>query len=423
LRRLALLAAFASGLWAGDADTFLIRNVDLYPVTSEPVKGGAILVVDGRIADAGTKVAPAKGVRVIDGKGLRAYPGMIDSGTELGLAEISDVRATVDTAELGIFMPQLRALIAINAESEHFPVARANGITSVLTFPSSSGNNRPSGERQIITGQAALIHMDGWTWEEMAVSRSAALHLIFPALPSNQASGYAEAKKAYDRELQQIDDFFDQARRYQIAKAAARPGFKTDLKMESMLPVLEGKLPVAISASREPAIRDAIQFADRQKIRMVLLHPRELGKLAPDLKSRNIPVILGPTLDLPLNEDDAYDSAFTMPAEAFNAGLKIAFGTFDNEFVRNLPYNAATAVAFGLPYDVALKAVTINAAEIWGVTDQVGSLEKGKWADLMLTNGDPFETQTEVKALFIKGKAVDLTNRHTRLYEKYLNRP
>ena len=134
-------------------------------------------------------------------------------------------------------------------------------------------------------------------------------------------------------------------------------------------------------------------------------------------------MILGPTLDLPLNEDDAYDSAFTMPAEAFNAGLKIAFGTFDNEFVRNLPYNAATAVAFGLPYDVALKAVTINAAEIWGVTDQVGSLEKGKWADLMLTNGDPFETQTEVKALFIKGKAVDLTNRHTRLYEKYLNRP
>jgi imidazolonepropionase-like amidohydrolase len=423
LRLLALFAVFAAAAWAGDADTFLLRNVDVYPVTAPPVKGAAILVVDGRIADIGLRVAAPKSIRVIDGKGLRAYPGMIDSGTELGLAEISDVRATVDTAELGVFMPQLRALVAVNAESEHFPVARANGITSVLTFPSSSGNTRPGGERQIVTGQAALIHMDGWTWEDMAVNRSAAVHLIFPSLPINQASGFAEAKKIYDRELQEIDEFFDQARRYQTAKTAARPGFKTDLKMEAMLPVLEGKLAVAISATREPAIRDAIQFAGRQKIRMVLMHPRELGKLAPELKSRSIPVILGPTLDLPLNEDDAYDSSFTLPAEAARAGLKIAFGTFDNEFVRNLPYNAATAVAYGLPYDQALRAVTINPAEIWGADSQIGSLDKGKWADLMVTTGDPLETQTEVKILFIKGKQADLSNRHTRLYEKYLNRP
>jgi imidazolonepropionase-like amidohydrolase len=156
---------------------------------------------------------------------------------------------------------------------------------------------------------------------------------------------------------------------------------------------------------------------------MVLLQPRELGKAAPELKSRNIPVILGRTLELPLNEDDSYDSSFTLPGEAFRAGLKLAFGTFDNEFVRDLPYNAATAVAYGLPYQEALKAVTINPAEIWGVSTQIGSLEKGKWADLMLTTGDPLETQTEVKALFIKGKEVDLGNRQTRLYEKYLNRP
>ncbi|MBV8841569.1 MAG: amidohydrolase family protein [Bryobacterales bacterium] len=423
MRPLTVFAIFSAAVWAGDTDTFLLRNVDVYAVVNASIKDGAILVVDGKIAEIGSKIVPSKGLRIIDGKGLRAYPGMIDSGTELGLAEVSDVRATVDTAELGVFMPQLRALVAVNAESEHFPVARANGITSVLTFPSSNGNARPGGERQIISGQAALIHMDGWTWEELAVNRSAALHLIFPSLPANQASGYAEAKRVYDRELQQIDDFFDQARRYRIAKVGGAPGFKTDLKMEAMLPVLEGKLPVAISAAREQAIRDAIQFAGRQQVRMVLLHPREWGKTAPELKARNIPVILGPTLDLPLNEDDAYDSSFTLPAEAFRAGLKIAFGTFDNEFVRNLPYNAATAVAYGLPYEEALKAVTINAAEIWGVRDQIGSIEKGKLADLMLTTGDPLETQTEVRMLFIKGKQVDLTNRHTRLYQKYLNRP
>ena len=422
MTRAAFFLLFGAALFGADADSFLIRNIDLYPISGPEFKGASVLVQDGIITDIGARIAAPKGVRVIDGKGLRAYPGMIDSGTELGASEIGDVRATVDTAELGVFMPQLRIVVAVNAESEHFPVARANGITSVVTFPSSSGANRAGGERQIIAGQAALIHVDGWTWEEMAVNRSAALHLIFPSIPRGE-SGFAEAKKAYDRELQQINDFFDEARRYLTAKNANRPGFRLDLKMESMLPVLDGRLPVAITATRERAVLDAIQFADKQKIRMVLVQPRELGKAASELKSRNIPVILGRTLELPLEEDDAYDASFTLPDEAFKAGLKIAFGTFDNEFVRDLPYNAATAVAYGLPYQEAWKAITLNPAEIWGVAKQIGSLEKGKWADLMLTNGDPLETETEVKTLFTKGREADLTNRQTRLYEKYLNRP
>jgi imidazolonepropionase-like amidohydrolase len=423
LRLFPLQFAFAAGLLAADADTFLLRNVDLYTPAGAAQKGVSLLVQNGKIAEIGAKIVAPKGLRVVEGKGLRAYPGMIDSGTELGLAEINDVRATVDTGELGVFMPQLRALVAVNPESEHFPVARANGITAALTFPSpGGGGGRGGAERQIISGQAALIHMDGWTWEDMEVQRSAALHLVFPVLPRNQ-TGFAEAKRAYERTLQQMSDFFDEARRYKTAKAAGGAGFRPDLKFEAMLPVLEGKLPVAIQAGRENAIRDAIQFADKQKIRMVLVQPRELGKTTADLKSHNIPVIVGRTLELPLNEDDPYDSSFTLPAEAVRAGLKIAFGTFDNEFVRDLPYNAATAVAFGLPYEEALKAVTINPAEIWGVSDQLGSLEKGKWADLMLTSGDPLETPTEIKALFIKGRQVDLTNRQTRLYEKYRNRP
>ena len=121
--------------------------------------------------------------------------------------------------------------------------------------------------------------------------------------------------------------------------------------------------------------------------------------------------------------DAPYDYAESLPGEFYRAGVKIAFGTFDNEFARNLPYNAARAVAYGLPYDAALKAITINAAEIWGEGDKIGSIEKGKWADLMLVNGDPLETPTQIKALYIKGKEVDLSNKQTRLYQKYLNRP
>jgi imidazolonepropionase-like amidohydrolase len=419
-----LLAATA---WAADNDTFLIRNADIYPVTKSMIPGGSVLVENGKITAVGLKVTAPKNVRIVEGKGLRVYPGMIDSSTQLGLSEISGIRETVDISEIGVFMPQLRTIVAVNPESEHFPVVRANGITSAMTFPSSGNGNRPgSPDRQVISGQAALIHLDGWTWEEMEVKRSAAMHLIFPTVVRARNGGidiFTQAKRNYDRDLEQLADFFEQARRYQKAKAVARPDFQIDLKFEAMLPVLEGKLPVAITAVRERAIHDALEFADKQKIRIILMQPREIGKLAAEIKAKNVPVILSPTLDLPLREDDPYDSAFTLPAELYKAGVKFAFGTFENEFVRDLPYSAALAANFGLPYEEALKSVTINPAEIWGVADQIGSIDTGKWADLMVTTGDPLETPTQVKHLYVKGKEVDLTNKQTRLYDKYLNRP
>ena len=449
MKRLGLLMACAVAVFAASGETVLIRNADVYPVTGAPMKGVSLLIQDGKIADIGPKIVPAKGVRIVEAKGLRVYPGMLDSGTELGLSEISAVRETVDTGELGEFMPQLRALVAVNPESEHFPVVRVNGITSVMTFPSSGGGGGGGGggrfgggERQIISGQAALIHTDGWTWEDMEINRSAALHLIFPSIagrggrggggpvPENvaemmglaTATGYTQARRTYEQQIAKLSDFFDDARKYQKARAAQVPGFQRDLKFEAMIPVLERKMPVAVSASRASTIHDAIAFAEKQNIQIVILQPRELGKAGPELKARNIPVILGRVLALPENEDDPYDDAFTLPAEAYKAGVKFAFGTFTNEFVRDLPYQAATAVAFGLPYDEALKAVTINAAQIWGAADKLGSVEKGKVADLVVTDGDLLEIQTQVKHLYIAGKEVALSNKQTRLYEKYSER-
>ena len=426
------------------ADTIVIRNVDVYPVVGAEMKGVSVVMQDGRIAEIGAKIVPAKGARVIEGKGLRVYPGMIDSATELGLSEVSAVRETVDSGELGEFMPQLRALSAVNPESEHFGVVRVNGITSVMTFPSSGGGGGGrfgGGERQYISGQAALIHTDGWTWEDMAIDRTAAVHLIFPtlggrggrggALPdavlemipgAGGATGFTAAKRTYDQQVAKITEFFDQARQYQKERTARAPGFKTDLKMEAMMPVLEGKVPLAVSAARAGVIHDAIALADKQRIRIVILQPRDIAKAGPELKAKNIPVILGRVLALPEQEDDPYDGAFTQPAEAFKAGVKFAFGTFTNEFVRNLPYQAATAVAFGLPYEEALKAITINPAQIWGHAAELGSVEKGKLADLIVTTGDPLEVSTQVKYVFIKGKEIPLVNKQTRLYEKYMSR-
>jgi imidazolonepropionase-like amidohydrolase len=425
MKRLAFALLCAGLALAGTDDTFIIHGVTVHPVSAADIPNGAVLVKDGKIVEVGAKIASPRGVRVVDGKGLHLYPGLIDSGTQLGLSEIGSVRETSDTTELGNFKPQLHAAIAVNPSSEHIPVARANGITTALTMP----------EGGVICGQAALIHLDGWTIEEMEVRRSAAMRMDFPQITtvssrfSSQTTtptAYSEAKRRYDQQIRELNEFFEAAHRYQKAKAAGGPGFKTDLKMEAMLPVLEGKMPLVIRAQREKTIREAIQFAEKQKIHMVLQNGGEAYKVLGELKSKNIPVTLGPTLSLPLEEDDPYDRPFTLPAELHKAGVKIAFTSFSGgptKDPRNLPYQAATAVAFGLPREEALKALTVYPAEIWGVADQIGSIDKGKWADLMLTDGDPLETRTQVKQVFIKGRAVDMENKHRRLYQKYLNRP
>jgi len=421
MRVLIICSIFAGSLLAGNEDSFLLRGATIHPVSGPDISGGMLLVKDGRIADLGAKLAVAKGVRVIEAKGLHVYPGLIDSGTQIGLAEISSVRETVDAVEIGDFNPQLQAIVAVHPASEHIPVTRANGITSVISMPSGG----------VISGQAALIHLDGWTWEQMQVRSPVSMILQFPVIQTGgrrfaaaaARTPFAEAKREYERRFQQLREFFEQARRYQKAKQAGGPGFQTDAKMEAMLPVLEGKLPLVAHAVRERAIREAVAFAESQKVRLVLAEAREAWKVTGLLKEKNIPVILGPTLELPLEEDDPYDKAYALPAELHKAGVKFAFASFSTSFSRNLPYQAAMAVAFGLPYEEALKALTLYPAQIWGVSELVGSIEKGKLADLILTDGDPLETRTDIKQVFIQGRAVDLDNKHLRLYQKYMKRP
>jgi len=436
-----ILMAYAALAAAASNDTFLIRDADVYPVTSPEMKGVSLLVKDGKIAEIGPKLAVPKGTRVVEGKGLRVYPGMIDSATQLGLSEVPAVRETVDTGELGEMMPQLRALASVNPDSGLFGIVRVNGITSAMTFPTAGrGGGRGAAAQQFISGQAALIHTAGWTWEEMTVRPSAAMCVQFPnlggrggrgAIPeeiqqmlgeSGAAGSFTQMLRTYQQEVARLTDFFEEARRYQKAKAAHDPGFVPNLKYEAMLPVLDRKTPLAVSVSNARTIHDAIEFAEKQHVKIVILQPRDLGSAAVELKAKSVPVILGKVLELPRNEDDAYDEPFTLPSEVYKAGVKFAFGTFENEFVRDLPYQAATAVGFGLPQEEALKAVTINAAEIWGVSGELGSIEKGKVADLMVTTGDPLEIQTQVKHIYIAGKEVDLGNKQTRLYERYLTR-
>ncbi len=424
----------AAGLLAADSNSILIRNVTVHPVTGPDIENGSVLVIDGKIEEVGHKLAARAGARVVDGKGLHLYPGMINAATNVGLEEIESLRDTVDLDEIGEFNPDLRAAVAFNPSSEHIPVTRAAGITSVITLPGSgSRGNRATGGT-VITGQGALMHLDGWTWEDMAVNRGAVMEMVFPEIRARRnaffgaqpAAGanrtFQDDEREYREHLSKISDFLEEARRYKKAKESNLAGFEKDLKLEAMLDVIDGKQPLFIRAERERMIKDAVAFADKEKVKIIIADPQEIGSMGPVLKDHHIPVVLGKVFELPEHDDDPYDEPYTLPNEFYKAGVKLCFGTFDVQFARNVPFEAAQAAAFGLPKEEALKALTINSAEILGAGSQLGSIEKGKIADLILTDGDPLEARTNIKAMFIAGKEVSLESRHTREYEKWLKR-
>src|SRR4051794_37435236 len=267
---------------AAETNSLLIRNVTIHPVTSADIANGSVLVIDGKIAEVGTKVGARAGARIIEGYGLHLYPGMINAATNVGLSEISAVRDTVDLDEIGLYNPELRAEVAFNPSSEHIEVTRASGVTSVVSLPGSGnrGGRRGVGGATLITGQGAVMHLDGWTWEGMAVKRSAMMDLLFPqiqatpqqvaALALGPVRTYSEEEKQYKIELDNLHEFFDQARRYEKAKTAASPDFRRDIRLEAMIPVIDGKMPVFIRAGRERMIKDAVDFAGREKIKVIL---------------------------------------------------------------------------------------------------------------------------------------------------------
>ncbi len=434
MRRALLVSLFFAAFALAADDSVLIKNVIVHPVTGPEIAGGSVLVVDGKITEIGTRVSGRSGAHVVDGRGMHLYPGLINAATNVGLSEISALRDTVDLDEIGLFNPELRAEVAFNPTSEHVEVVRASGITTVVSLPGSGARSfRNSGPGTVITGQGALMHLAGWTWEEMAVKRSALMDVLFPqiqtvppqfaAFASGPPRTFTDEEKRYKEQLQSMSQFFEQARGYEKSKAARTADFRPDLKLEAMLPVVNGKQPLFIRAERERQIKDAVEFADKEKVKIIIADPHEIGSTGPLLKSHGIPVVLGKVFTLPMHDDDPYDAPYTLPNEFYKAGVKICFGTFDVEFARNVPFEAAQASAFGLPHEEAIRGLTINSAEILGVGDRLGSIEKGKIADLILTDGDPTEAKTNIKAMFIAGRSVELESRHTREFEKWMGRP
>jgi imidazolonepropionase-like amidohydrolase len=412
--------------------TYAITHAKIFTLAGAPIEDGTLVTRDGKIAAIGAAVEVPAGAQVIDAKGLQVYPGLFDAVTQMGLSEIGAVSATVDTAETGSYNPDVVAATAISASSEHIPVTRASGITEVLAVPGSGGFDFFGG-RGILGGQASAIHLTGWTIDEMLLKKSAAMVLNFPEIRTetfdfstftSKERPYTEAKQEYDRQINELTDWLERARHYaQAMEKGSVSKYDRDLKLEALAPVVRGELPALVFANRARDIRNAVEFCDRQKLKMILAGGEEAYKVKDLLRSKDIPVVLRPMLSSPPEEDDPYDRELSQPAELAAAGVKFAIASFDNSFARRLGQNAANAVAHGLPYDQALRAVTIYPAQIFGLGSQVGTLEPGKLANLIVTNGDPLELTTDVKYLFIKGQLTSTENKHHRLYEKYLNRP
>jgi len=410
-------------LTAQDPGTLVIRGARVFTLAGPPIENGTVVVQNGKITAVGTNVSVPAGATVIDASGQHLYPGLFDAISSLGLTEIGQVDVTNDRQELGLFNPHLLAATAVHPASEHIPVARANGITHTVAAPQA----RPGG----IGGQGSLIHLDGWTVEEMLIRPSVGFVLSWPTLGGG-GSGFGgfqtpqrpfrEIKREYDDRVKQLDDWMEAARRYDRAVQAGN-GVPRDLKLEALSKVTRRELPLLVQANSDRDIRSAIAWAEKQNVRVVILGGRQAWKVKEELAQKQVPVIIGPTQALPGAQDAAYDEAYAQPAALSQAGVKFALSTFNSSDSRTLPYEIGNAVPYGLPQDEAIKAITLYPAQILGVADQLGTIEPGKIANLIVTDGDPLMIQTAYKHVIINGKDVSLDNRHLELYERYRARP
>lgn len=407
----------------------VLRGGRLLTITRGVIENGVVVMENGKIAAAGAagSVSIPRGARVIDVAGMTVYPGLIDSESQLGLTEISSDRNGNDEVEASDeIMPHMHVYDAFHAETALIPVARINGVTNAIVAP---------GNLDTLPGQDSFIQLAGRSAAEMLLVRDIALPLNFTGRQrrneSLQNSKYPSTRMGMAAQLRQtfIDaqDYAQKLAAYEKKKAsgaadkekdkeAAPP--KRDLKLEALLPYLEGKKPVVLAAEEPHDLETALDLAREFHLKVILNHVAHSASLLDKIAATGFPVIVGPIYEQP-KEWERYDTVFRLPAELAQRGVKIAFASYDSHNVRNLPYAAGYAAGFGLPPEEALKAITLNPAQIWGVDDRLGSLDAGKMANIVVATGDPLDVKTDIKHVFILGEEIPLVSKQTELRDRY----
>lgn len=393
----------------------LVNGV-LHTVSGPVIEAGTIVFDNGRITELGPRMQPPPNADVIDLQGRHVYPGMIESHSQLGLTELSSTRATIDTSEVGLLNPNVTAATAVNPDSELIPVTRANGVLVALSAPSGG----------LVSGKASLLQLDGWTSVDMTLQRESGLVINWPASFRSSFFGPPSAGgaggEAGGSQVQELRSLFTDARAWSKARTASPETQRYDIRFASMQSVLAGKVPLIVAADEAEEIQAAVAFGVEQKLQVIIFGGYDAESCAELLRRYQVPVIVSAVHRDPRNDHDDYDAAYTLPERLRKAGIRFCIsGSARSETwnTRNLPYQAATAAAYGLPRDEALKSVTLYPAQILGVADRLGSLEPGRDATIFVSTGDPLETDSQVTQAWIQGRVVDLNSRHTQLAGKY----
>lgn len=374
-----------------------IVGATLHTQSGRDIENGTVVFDAGKITAVGKGVEVPVGAEVIRAEGKHVYPSLIDANSDIGLVEINSIRATIDSRETGSINPNVRAVAAFNPDSELIPVNRANGVLVAVSAPTGG----------LVAGRSAVMVLDGWTWEDMTLKADAGMHVRWP-----RDSG---------RELKELDELLEQTARY-VASRKVSSALPIDLRLESMARVLDGSLPMIVDATSITQIESAVAFAKQRNLKLIIHGGYEAEHCAELLKKADVPVIVSGVYRVPSGRDNPYDEAYTLPKRLKDAGVKFCIcsgGRFGASGLRNLPYHAATASAYGLSQEDALKSITINAAQILNVADRVGALAPELDATLFIADGNILETETQVLQAFVQGRKVDLDNRHQQLYRKY----
>lgn len=418
-----IIIFLAAQIWAHDYipgkaqdHPIMLKNGNLYPVSSDMMPATDLLFENGLITAIGQNLTPPENCEIIDVTGKNIYPGLIAPNSYLGLIEIGAVPVTQDMNDIGLNNADAKTSVAYNTESEIIPTVRSNGITTALIAPKSSE----------IAGRSCIVNLDAWTIEDALIKDINALHIYWPSqIVNTKRTADDSPEKQIEKNIEKCHNIyhvFEQAEAYYLAKKAGKIK-DIDQRLEAILPVFERKMPLFIHANTYRQIEQAIVFVQKHNLQMVLVGGRDAPRLADKLKQNNIPVILGKAQALPNREDASYDQAYALAAHLYADSIPfcLSYGSYTS--TRNLPFQASQAVAFGLPKEIALRSITLSTAEILDIDDQLGSLEIGKKATLIISNGDILDHRTNrIESVFIDGRTVDLDNKHKELYRKYLNR-
>ena len=398
----------------------LLKNGLIHTVSNGIIKG-AILFENGKIMRIAENISPSIDTKVIDLKGKHVYPGLIAAVSGIGLVEINAVPVTNDHSERGDFNPNVRANVAYNPDSKIIPTTRSNGVLVANVIPGSG----------LVSGQSSIMMMDGWTWEDATLIHPSGLHINWPNMGIRTNGRFQmSSKRQIERRktaLYSLDKMIEDGRAYskirQTKTRKAEEYHNEDLRFESLMEYVNGKLPIYIHANEVRQIEAAVSWSKRYNLKIIIVGGRDAWRTTTLLKTNNIPVIYENVTSLPSRRFEDYDQSYKSPALLYEAGVQFCIASSGSAggaySVRNLPNHAAMAAAYGLPKEIALRSVTLSAAEIIGIDKQVGSLDPGKDATLFISNGDPLDIRTNILQAYIQGRKVDMNDKHKILYHKY----